>query len=79
VLERRLEVDSNAIAQKAEIAVQRARSVQRSEIESRHVRIRILALMTPFLILSSLALMIFIRKGIRERTNVPVARARSNA
>jgi hypothetical protein len=79
VLTRRLEVDINAINQKAEVEIQRLKSNQRGEIESRHLRIRLLALLIPFLILSSLALMIFIRKAIRERSNIPMARVRSNA
>ena len=79
VLTRRLEVESNAINQRAEAEIQSARSAQRAEVESRHLRIRILALLTPFFILSSLALMIFIRKAIRERSNVPMARVRNNA
>ena len=79
VLTRRLEVDTNAITQKTEANIQVARSKQRATVEGHHLNIRVLALLIPFVVLSLLALMIFVRKAIRERSNVPVARVRSNA
>lgn len=75
----KVEATNNQANRELQQAIERAKSDQRSEIIAVRSWIRVAALAIPSVILSALALVLLLRRVIRERTNIPAARARSHA
>jgi len=60
-----------------EVAIESAKARQRQKIESIRTRVRLSSMIIPLVVLAGIALMVFLRRVIRERTHVPPARSRS--
>lgn len=76
---RELEVDIDRINEQLELENLASRAEQERRIEVIRFQIRTGAIVIPFLILAGIALLVFLRRVVRESTHVPAARARSQA